>query len=122
MNKKILIIEDDAPLATALAERLKADGFEIFLAVDGETGFRMVEEKMPDLLLLDLVLPRKHGFQILEELKARSELKNIPVMVITNLESGQDIERALAYGVKAYLVKANYSLDEVAKKVKQIIS
>ncbi len=79
------------------------------------------EEKKPDLILLDLILPKKDGFSVLEELKAKPELSSIPVIVLSNLEGGKDVERCLAYGVHSYLAKANYSLDEIAQKVKEAL-
>ncbi|MDP3784878.1 MAG: response regulator [bacterium] len=119
--KKILIIEDDAALSGSLAQRLKAEGFEVSLAPDGEAGLKILETSRPDLILLDLVLPRKTGFEVLSELKKRKELAAIPILVLTNLESPFDIEKALQFGVKEYLVKANYSLNEIVKKIKQVL-
>ncbi len=119
--KKILIIEDDTAMSGALSERLKAEGFEVSLALDGEAGLKLLETLRPDLVLLDLVLPRKTGFEILSELKKRKESANIPILVLTNLESPFDIERALKFGVKGYLVKANYSLSEIVKKIEQVL-
>jgi len=120
--QKILIIEDDPSLSEALAKKMKGEGFESFVSSDGETGFRMIEEKLPDLILLDLILPKKNGFQILEDLAKRPDLGDIPVVVLSNLESAYDIERVSSFGVKGYLVKANYSLDEVVKKVRAILA
>ncbi len=121
-KKRILVVEDDAALSMALSVKLKEAGFEVFIASDGETGFRMAEEKRPDLILLDLILPRKNGFKFMEEARSKIDLKNLPVVVLTNLESSYDIERALTLGATAYLVKANYSLSEVAKKIIQIFA
>ncbi len=121
-KKKILVVEDDPSLGLALSGRLEAEGFETYLSGDGETGFRMMEEKKPDLILLDLILPRKNGFKFMEEKQVKAELALIPVMVLTNLESSFDIEHALSLGARAYLIKANYSLSEVIKKVLQILA
>ena len=121
MPKKILLIEDDSALADNLAAVLKSAGHEVFVANDGDAGYRTAQDKIPDIILLDLVLPKKHGFKVMEELQANPELKEIPVMVLTNLETAHDIERASSFGVKAYLVKANYSLGEILKKVDEIL-
>ncbi|OGZ31341.1 MAG: hypothetical protein A2931_03150 [Candidatus Niyogibacteria bacterium RIFCSPLOWO2_01_FULL_45_48] len=117
-SKKIVILEDDLALVTSLSRALESDGFEIYSAVDGETGLRTIAEKKPDLVILDIILPRKSGFEVMEALSADKELSKIPVMVLTNLESSQDVNRMMELGAKSFLVKTNYSLDEVLVKVK----
>src|SRR3990167_2885038 len=109
MAKKVLIIEDDTALAENLSNTIKAGGMEVFVCHDGEAGFRQAEDKKPDLILLDLVLQKN------------PELKSIPVIVLTNLESPHDIEKASSFGIKAYLVKANYTLAEILKKIKEVL-
>lgn len=120
--QKILIIEDDALLANTLEEKFKEGGFAVFSALDGEAGLKRAEEERPDIILLDLVLPRKNGFEVLESLKNTEKLSEIPVVVFTNLESDEDIEHAYSLGALAYLIKANYSLTEVFKKTVQVLS
>lgn len=120
-KKQIAILEDDSSLVKTLAEGLIAEGYEVSSAIDGETGLRLIEEKKPDLILLDIILPRKSGFEVMEELVKKEELKNIPVVVLTNLESDADVTRMMELGAKAFLVKANYSLDEVITKIKEIL-
>ncbi len=122
MAKKIVFVEDEMRLQEALSSKLKSDGYEVFSALDGESGLKIIEEKKPDLILLDLILPKKDGFKVLESLKTKPELSAIPVIVLSNLESGKDIERVLAFGVHSYLAKANYSLDEIAKKVGEVFA
>lgn len=120
MAKKILFIEDEMRIQEALTKKLQTAGYDVISAADGESGLKMAEEKQPDLILLDLILPKKDGFKVLETLKANSKLNAIPVIVLSNLESSQDIERAMSFGIRGYLAKANYSLDEVVQKVKEI--
>lgn len=122
MAKKILTVEDDPALAGALSEKLKEAGFEVFLASDGEAGLKAAEREKPALLVLDLILPRKSGFEVLEELRDKEAFRFLPVLILTNLESPYDIERASAFGIKAYLVKANYSLSEIVKKIEEILA
>lgn len=122
MTKKILFIEDEPRLQQTLQEVFKNEGFEIFSANDGETGLGLAEEKSPDLIMLDLILPKKNGFDVLKELKSNPRLSNIPVIVLTNLEGAQDIEKALSLGAYTYLVKANYSLDEILEKTREAIA
>jgi DNA-binding response OmpR family regulator len=119
--KRILIIEDDSSLGLSLSEKFRTSGFDVEISVDGETGLRIIEEKRPDIILLDLILPKKNGFRILAELNKIGALPGLPVIVITNLESTFDIERAFSYNIMAYLIKANYSLDEIVKKVRQVL-
>ena len=118
---KILFIEDERRFQEVLGLKLQGEGYEIISAFDGESGLEMAEEKKPDLILLDLILPKKDGFEVLEALKAKPELNAIPVIVLTNLESGKDIGRCLAYGVRLYLAKANYTLDEICQKIKEVL-
>ncbi len=124
--KTILFIEDEMSLQKSLASRLKDEGFEvkhnlIIDDFDGEIGLRQAREKMPDLIILDLVLPKKDGFEALKELKSDAGLAPIPVIVLTNLEGSQDVEKALSLGAFTYLVKANYSLDDMIEKIKQAL-
>ena len=119
--KTILFIEDEMSLQKSLASRLKDEGFEMISALDGEIGLRQAREKMPDLIILDLVLPKKDGFEALKELKSDAGLAPIPVIVLTNLEGSQDVEKALSLGAFTYLVKANYSLDDMIEKIKQAL-
>lgn len=122
MAKKILIIEDDQSLTGALQEKFTEGGFTVQVSPDGEAGIKRAEEERPDIILLDLVLPRKNGFEVLELLKNTEKLSEIPVVVFTNLESDEDIEHAYSLGARAYLIKVNYSLGEVFKKVTQVLS
>ena len=121
MAKKILFIEDERRFQETLGAKLQGEGYEVFSAFDGESGLEMAEEKKPDLILLDLILPKKDGLKVLEALKAKPDLSVIPVIVLTNLENGEDIEKCLSYGVRSYLAKANYTLDEISQKVKEVL-
>lgn len=119
--KTILFIEDESALQKTLGEILGQEGFEIISALDGDAGLKIAKAKNPDLILLDLILPKMHGFEVLKKLKAAPETKLIPVIVLTNLERMEDLEKALELGATTYLVKANYTLEEVITKVKRII-
>lgn len=121
MAKKILFIEDEPDLQKTLGDLLTKEGYEVISALDGETGLRLAQTQTPDLIILDLILPRVHGFEVLKALKDNEETKNIPVIILTNLEDMADIEQALELGAKTYLVKANYNLEEVLEKIKQNI-
>ncbi len=119
---KILLVEDEPTLQKTLSLALSQEGFEVKNALDGEVGLTMASEEKPALILLDLILPKMDGFEVLTELKKRDATKEIPVIVLTNLESVQDIEKALSLGATTYLVKANYDLKDVIAKVKEAIA
>jgi len=119
--KKILFVEDEMALQKTFKDILSEEGYEMLSAFDGEIGLRLSKEKKPDLILLDLILPKIDGFEFLEKLKADPETKDIPVIILTNLERTEDIERALELGATTYLVKANYTLKEVVEKVKKAL-
>lgn len=117
--KTILFIEDESALQKTVGEILKQEGYEVASALNGEIGLRLAQEKKPDLILLDLVLPKMHGFDVLKKLKERDETKDIPVIVLTNLEGMDDIDKAIELGAKSYLVKAQYTLEELTEKIKK---
>lgn len=119
--KKILFIEDESALQKSVTEILKKEGYETISAFDGESGLKSAKEKKPDLILLDLILPKLDGFSVLEKLKEDKETKEIPVIVLTNLEDVKDVGRALELGATTYLVKAQYNLEEVLEKIKQVL-
>jgi DNA-binding response OmpR family regulator len=118
MKKKILIVEDDQFLHKILVMKIKQEGFDIVSAYDGEEALKKMKET-PDLILLDLILPQMSGFEFLGEIKLKDEFKKIPVVVLSNLGQEEDIERAKSLGAQDYLVKANFSIDEVVKKIKE---
>ena len=104
----------------ALIETLKENGYNVLSALDGKKGIEIAKNEKPDLILLDLILPQKDGFEVLEALKENPNTAVIPVIVLTNLEGSADIEKALSLGARTYLVKSNYSLDDVLLKVKNV--
>jgi len=116
--KKILFIEDESALHKTIGEVLTQQGYEMISALDGEIGLRLAQTKKPDLILLDLILPKIDGFEVLKQLKEDEKTKDILVIVLTNLEGMQDVERAIKMGASTYLVKSNYNLEEVVEKIK----
>lgn len=118
-KKTLLFIEDEAAIHKTLSDALEKEGFDTFSALDGEIGLRRAKEEQPDLILLDLILPKMNGFEVLKALKEDEATKAIPVIVLTNLEQMENIQKAIDLGATTYLVKANYSLDEVVSKVKE---
>ncbi|HEX8974370.1 MAG TPA: response regulator [Patescibacteria group bacterium] len=120
-KKKLLIVEDDAILQKSLEDFLSTEGFEVSCASDGEAGVEMAHTNKPDLILLDIVLPKKDGYEVLQEIKADEAVSHIPIVLLTNLGSVSDVEKALELGATTYLVKADYKLEEVTAKVKEIL-
>lgn len=121
LMKKILFIEDEAALQTTLGDVLKQEGYEVLSATDGEEGLKLAKSANSDLILLDLILPKLHGFDVLKQLKEDEATKTTPIIVLTNLEGTGDVEKALELGATTYLVKANYSLEEVLQKIKKAL-
>jgi len=119
--KTILFIEDEPTFQKTVGQFLENEGYQTESALDGEIGLALAKKLKPDLILLDLILPKKDGFEVIEELKKDAITKDIPVIILTNLEGGTDVEKALSLGATTYLVKANYELEEVAKKIKEIL-
>lgn len=119
--KKILFVEDESALQRAATQVLTEEGYQVFSALDGETALKYAKKEHPDIILLDLVIPKKSGFEVLDELKKDPETKDIPVIILSNLESSEDIGKALERGATTYLVKTNYQLDEVVDKIKSIL-
>lgn len=120
-SKKILIIEDDPILQKAIQEYLSSDGFIVEVASDGEEGARLAKKGDSDLILLDIILPKKNGFEVIKEIKDDPKTKNIPVILLTNLGSLGDIEKALELGASTYLVKSDYGLEEISQKIKETL-
>ena len=127
MAKKILLIEDDPQQIAIYEKAVKEAGFEIESLKWGEEGLKRLEEikskkkEKPDLILLDLMLPRKSGFDILKEIKADPKVKDIPVIILSNLAQEKEIEQGLALGAVDYLVKTDYSIQQVMEKIKKAL-
>jgi len=121
-KKLILLVEDDEFLAELYATKLNLEDFEVALATDGEKGLKIIKEKKPDLVLLDIILPKMDGFEILKIMKADKKLKTIPVILLTNLSQKDEVKRGLALGADDYLIKAHFMPSEVVKKIKQTIN
>lgn len=121
MAKKILFIEDESTLQRAVTQVLEDNNYRVLSALDGESGILLAQKELPDLILLDLILPNKDGFEVLGELKKDERTKRIPIIILSNLEGSTDVDRALELGATTYLVKTNYKLDEVVEKIKQVL-
>lgn len=122
MAKTILIIEDDNFLQGLEATKLKKEGYEILTASNNIEAFKHIDNKEKiDLILLDLLLPDVDGFMILEKIRDNKDFLTIPVIVFSNLSEDKDIKRATKLGISEFMVKSNFTLDELSKKVKDLI-
>jgi DNA-binding response OmpR family regulator len=119
--KKILIIEDEKVLGEILLTKLHREGFDANWEMDGEAGLAAMRANKPDLILLDIVMPKKDGYEVLEDMQKDDSLKKIPVIVISNSGQPVEIERILKLGVKDYIIKAQFSPEEVLAKIAQYI-
>ena len=122
INKKILLVEDDMFLSKIMEERLQDEGWEVNLAGNGEEGLQKAKSYLPDLILLDMILPKMNGFEVLEALNKDEKTKKIPVIVLSNLGQDEDIKNAKKIGAADYLVKSNFSIKAIVEKINKIFS
>jgi len=117
-KKKILIVDDEPFLSRVMQDKLETDGFSVMMAPDGAAGLEMALENSPDLILLDLVMPKMDGISMLKELRHDPRGREIPVVVMSNLNNAQYIDETLANGAQDFLVKVNNSLDDITRVVR----
>lgn len=122
MKPKVLLVEDDPSLAQIYKVELEMDGFEVLTAADGEEGLNAAKNVQPNLVLLDIVLPKINGLVVLEKLKQTEEAKNIPVIVITNFGQEENVKKAFALGAEDFILKYQTTPAEVAQKIKDILA
>lgn len=115
---KILIAEDDVFISRAYKDGLEQVGFEVITSFDGVETLKKIRSEKPDLVLLDLIMPVKNGFEVLEQVKEGNEFKHIPIVILTNLGQESDIEKGKELGAVDYLVKADLSMKQVIEKIK----
>ena len=119
---KILIVEDDKFLRELIAKKLIKEGYEVEEAIDGEDGVRKAEKIMPDLILLDLILPGIDGFEVLKRVKENQKTALIPVVILSNLGQKDEIEKGLNLGAVDFLIKAHFTPEEIVEKIKLVLA
>jgi len=119
--KTILLIEDDPFLVDLYTTKFKEMGFKVEVATNGQEGLKKMKLKKPDLLLLDIVLPTIDGWQILEEVRRDDGLKDLKVVILSNLTQKEEVEKGLKLGANKYLIKAHYTPSEVVEEIKKIL-
>ncbi len=121
--KKILLVEDDPFLVDIYSSRLKSEGYKIDMAGDGELAVKKIKKEKPDILLLDMVLPKMDGWGVLREINENKELlKDMKIIILSNLGEQKEIERGLEMGSTAYIVKADHTPSETVEKIKKILN
>jgi len=117
-KKKVLVAEDDKFISRAFTDCLRRAGFEVSVAFDGIEATEKINTELPDLVLLDLILPQKNGFEVLGDAKTNDKVKNIPIVIISNLDQDSDIQKSKQLGAVDYLVKSNLTLEKLVAKIK----
>ncbi len=120
-EKYVLVVEDDEFLTDLLKQKFSKEEFSFFVARDGESGIRKAQERKPDLILLDILLPGMNGYEVLKNLKSDPSLANIPVIILSNFGQRNDIEKARQLGAMKFLVKATSDLDDIVTNIKNVI-
>jgi chemosensory pili system protein ChpA (sensor histidine kinase/response regulator) len=117
--KKVLVLEDDSFLQELLSKKLSGAGYECVFAGDIPTGLKVLESK-PDIALVDLLLPGGSGYDVMKAIRNTPEIKNIPIIVFSNLSEEKDILEARKLGATEFMIKSNFSLDELVRKMKEL--
>ena len=122
MSKKVVIVEDEPLLLKALNIELLSSGFEAISVSDGEAAWKLIKENKPDLVLLDLVIPKLSGYEVLRMMKEDAETKAIPVIILSNLGQKEEMLRGLALGAEDFFVKSNTELSQIIEKINKILN
>ena len=122
MAKKVFIVEDEAALLYALEAKLRLEGFNVEVAVDGEEAIKKLKNYKPDLVILDIILPKIDGWEVLQNIRANSNLVKVPVVIVTNLTDKHSREKGVELGADNFLVKSDFDLEELVKKIKEVFN
>ena len=118
---KVLLVEDDKMIIDMYTLKFTQEGYDVVQAENGKDGLDLAKTSNPDIILLDIILPQMDGFTVLKELKADANLKDTPVVLLTNLGQDGDVKKGLELGANDYLIKANYTPSQVVDKVKSVL-
>ena len=118
--KKILVVDDDPTFIKVMTDKLSSVGYEVISAKDGEEGLKMAFEIKPDLVLLDVKMPKLDGIGFLKAIKEKKDVEPIPVLITSNLGTVDQISEGIALGVKGYIIKSNESLDTIVKEIENV--
>jgi len=119
--KRVLLAEDDPFLIDVYTTKLKEVGFKVDVAKDGQIALDFLQKNKPDILLLDIILPRIDGWEILKKIKQEHKFKDLPIIILSNLGQKQEVEKSLALGATKYLIKAHYTPAEIVKEIRKLL-
>lgn len=119
---KVLVVEDDSFLAGIYTTKLGLEGFDVLSASDGEAGLKVAKKDLPDIILLDILMPKMDGFEVLDALKKDPTTDKIPVIILTNLGQKEDVERGLKGGAVDYLIKAHFVPADTVAKIRKVLA
>ena len=117
----VMLVEDDVFLSSIYQKKFEMEGFKVTPVDNGEKVLAEAKKKKPDIVLLDILLPKRDGFSVLAQLKGDAEVKNIPVILLTNLGQKDDVDKGLEAGAADYLIKAHFKPSEIVDKVKKVL-
>lgn len=117
-----MVIEDDKFLSSLIKTRLEKEGFTVLQAFDGDEATSLLRQETPDLIVLDLIMPKVNGFEVLQTISITPQLASVPVVILSNLAQDADVEKARALGAKEYFVKVKISIDDLLDRVKSLVS
>ncbi|MEY2641104.1 MAG: hypothetical protein RL150_497 [Candidatus Parcubacteria bacterium] len=120
-NKRIMWVEDDVFLSDIIARKCKSNQCELLHTTNADDTFTILKSEVPDIIILDILLPGKNGYEILEELKKNETTKAIPVIILSNFGQKEEIEKGLKLGAEKYLIKATLTLDEILTEVNEVL-
>lgn len=121
-KKTVLLVEDDPMLIDIYTTKLKEQKFSPVVKENGKGILEVIEREKPDVIVLDIVLPYLDGWEILEQIKANEKIKDIPVIILSNLGQKEDIDRGFSMGISRYLIKAHHTPSEVATEIQNVLS
>lgn len=119
--KKVMLVEDDRFLSSLIKARLEKDGFGVIQAFDGEQAIQILTSDRPNLVILDLIMPKTNGFEVLKTISLTPGLSDTPVIIVSNLAQDSDIEKARELGAREYFVKVKISIDDLVDKIKSLV-
>jgi DNA-binding response OmpR family regulator len=120
-NIHVLLVEDDTFLIDIYKKKFEMEGFKVSISDNGEKCLADIKKKKPDIVMLDILLPKLDGFAVLEKLKTDPDTKNIPVILLTNLGQKDEVERGMKLGAEDYMIKAHFKPSEIVDKVKKVL-
>ena len=118
---KVIWVEDDEFLNSLITRKLVSEGFDVQAALNGEEGIKLIEKDVPDVVLLDILLPEMNGYDVLEKIKSNPETKDVPVILFSNLASKEDIDKGYNLGASKFLIKSSLVPDEIVGEIEEVL-